>query len=59
MKNKINNIKCWLLSYLLHWYITEQMDQWESWKVTTNNGPVYIDISYHPYGKPEFYEDIT
>jgi hypothetical protein len=52
-------IRYLLLRYLLRWYCSEDMDQWERWVLWTDKGPAYIEIDWLAgLGGHESYEDM-
>jgi len=44
-----------LLIYLLKWYCSKEMDQWEMWKFNTKYGKVFVQISREPGCSEDIY----
>jgi len=59
-KQVIPTLKWKMLTRLLKWYCTYEMDQWDLLKFNTKYGYVFVEISRakHPDASMEAYRDI-
>jgi hypothetical protein len=45
----MRKFKFWLLKRLLYWFSTEELDQWDFFKMKTTYGWVYVSFSRDPF----------
>ncbi len=56
---KLSNSEFYQMIFLLHRYMSADMDQFENWSFDTEYGPVYAELTRVPSGPPSGYDNLN